>query len=302
MEHITQLPPLPPRPVEGHKGIFGRVLVVGGNEEMIGAPVFAGTAALRMGSGLVQIAVPKSVLGVCLSITPELIGMGLAKAAVTDALLEAAKKADAIVIGPGMGHSPDARARLARLVRLDKPMVIDADGLNTFAKGRNWPAYFKARAVLTPHPGEMSRLGKLIGRTQVPTDDAGRVSIASQAARAFGQVVVLKGHRTVITDGRRVYLNETGDSTLSKAGTGDVLSGMIGCLLGQGIERFEAAILAVHLHGLAGEIAGRRIGMRCALAREVIDSIPDAIRSLEETQVPPVPPPAERFRETKDRR
>src|SRR5436305_10211008 len=230
-ERIASAPALPPRPRSGHKGLFGRILVVGGNDGMIGAPVLAGTAALRMGSGLVQIAVPRSILPYALSITPELIGLGLGKAAGKDQLLDAGEKADAVVIGPGLGQTPEAEDRLTRLVRLDKPMVVDADGLNLLAKGKRWPTYFKARAVLTPHPGEMGRLGKLIGRTEVPTDQAGRIDIAAAAARAFGQVVLLKGAGTVVTDGRRVYVNPTGDSSLSKAGTGDVLSGMIGVLL-----------------------------------------------------------------------
>src|SRR5205085_9146149 len=102
------------------------------------------------------------------------------------------------------------------------------------------------------------RLGKLIGRTDVPTDEAGRIDIATEAARAFGQIVVLKGDRTVVTDGDRVYVNRTGDSTLSKAGTGDVLSGIVGTLLGQAMDRFDAACAAVHIHGRSGEIAGAR--------------------------------------------
>src|ERR671917_983816 len=142
MQRITSPPALPPRPLEGHKGTFGRVLVVGGNEGMIGAPVLAGTAALRMGAGLVQIAVPRSILTACLTITPELIGLGLGKAAGKDQLLEAGQKADAIVIGPGLGRTPEAEARLTRLVRLEKPMVIDADGLNLLAGMKTWPKYF----------------------------------------------------------------------------------------------------------------------------------------------------------------
>src|SRR5918993_4592899 len=191
MEPITTPPPLPDRPREGHKGIFGRVLVVGGNDGMIGAPVLAGTAALRMGAGLVQIAVPRSILAACLSITPELIGLGLGKSAGKDELLEAGEKADAIVIGPGLGRTPEAMGRLTRLVRLEKPMVVDADGLNLLSDQKRWPTYFKARAVLTPHPGEMARLGKLLGRSpeeKVPTDDEGRIALAAQAAEAFGQV------------------------------------------------------------------------------------------------------------------
>jgi NAD(P)H-hydrate epimerase len=251
---------------------------------MIGAPVLAGTAALRMGAGLVQIAVPRSILAACLTITPELIGLGLGKAAGKDQLLEAGEKADAVVIGPGLGRTPEAEARLVRLVRLDKPMVIDADGLNILAAMKKWPAWFNAKAVLTPHPGEMARLAKLIGRRDVPTDEEGRVEIAAAAAEAFGQVVVLKGERTVVADGRRVYVNGTGNSTLSKAGTGDVLSGMLGTLLAQGIDRFDAACLAANLHGRAGELAGKTLGMRCALARDVVDAIAPAIAETEGRQ------------------
>src|SRR2546421_8029731 len=198
LERVKKVPPLPPRPKDGHKGLFGRVLVVGGNDGMIGAPVLAGTAALRTGSGLVQIAVPRSILSTCLSITPELIGLGLGKAAGKDQLLDAAEKADAVVIGPGLGQTPEGLARLTRLIRLaDKPMIIDADGLNLLAKEKRWPTYFKARAGLTPHPGEMKRLGKLIGRSEVPSDDDGRIETATLAAQKFSQTVVLKGHRTV---------------------------------------------------------------------------------------------------------
>ena len=215
---------MPERPIDGHKGLFGRVLVVGGNDGMIGAPAFAGAAALRSGAGLVQLAVPRSILAATLSITPECIGIGLGKASAKDDLLKAAELADAVVIGPGLGRTPEAEARLVRLVRLDKPMLIDADALNILAAMKKWPGFFKASAVLTPHPGEMKRLAKLIGRDEVPTDDDGRMAIAAELARAVRQVVVLKGHRTVVTDGALVYLNQSGDSTLSKAGTGDVLS------------------------------------------------------------------------------
>ena len=274
---IDAAPALPPRPRGGHKGVFGRVLVVGGNDGMIGAPVLAGTAALRMGAGLVQIAVPRAILPYALSITPELIGIALGKAAGKDQLLEAAEIADAVVIGPGLGRTPEAMGRLTRLVRLAKPTVIDADGLNLLAQQKRWPSFFKALAVLTPHPGEMNRLNKLLGREKTPADDEGRIENATAAARAFGQVVVLKGDRTVVTDGQRVYVNTTGNSALSKAGSGDVLSGILGCLLGQQVDRFDAACIAVRLHGIAGEVAGERVGLRSVLAREVIDAIPDAI-------------------------
>lgn len=282
IQRISTLPVLPPRPHEGHKGLFGRVLIVGGNDAMVGAPVLAGTSALRIGSGLVQIAVPKAILPAALSITPELIGLALKSSAKKMAdLLEAADAADAIVVGPGLGQSAAAHARLMRLIRMEKPMVIDADGLNMLASEKRWPGGFKAHAVLTPHPGEMKRLAKLIGRSEVPSDDDGRIDIAVKASKTFKQVVVLKGHRTVVAEGARIYVNRTGDSTLSKAGTGDILSGMIGSLLGQKMNSFDAACAAVYLHGKAGELAGKKLGRRCALAREIISELPAAIEEYE---------------------
>jgi NAD(P)H-hydrate epimerase len=185
------------------------------------------------------------------------------------------------VVGPGLGKSRVARARVLRLLQLDKPMVLDADALNILAEEEDWPEEMRARAVLTPHPGEMARLGRLIGRKDVPDDDAGRTELAAAAAWAFRQVVLLKGHRTVVADGRRVYVNATGDSSLSKGGTGDVLSGMIGSLIGQGMDPFDAACLGAHLHGRAGEIAGKRLGRRSVLARDVIDAISEAVREME---------------------
>jgi NAD(P)H-hydrate epimerase len=287
LQRVDRPADLPPRPHDGNKGTFGRLLIVGGNDEMIGAPVLAGMAALRTGAGLVQIALPQSVLPAALSICPELIGMGLTGNA-NQKLLEMAQKADAIVVGPGLGQSSAAARRLLALTALDKPAVIDADGLNLLAAMKKWPAAkFNARAVHTPHPGEMRRLATLLTKTEagpwaqskepIPSDENARIDIAMHAARRFGQVVVLKGHRTVVTDAKRLYINETGDSTLAKAGTGDILSGVLGCLLAQHMDPFNAATLAVWLHGRAGELAGETLGKRSALGREVIDSLPGAI-------------------------
>jgi hydroxyethylthiazole kinase-like uncharacterized protein yjeF len=280
MTRITSPSALPARPKDGNKGTFGRVLIVGGSEGMLGAPSMAGRAALKLGSGLVEIAVPKSILVAALTITPELIGIGL-ETGVSEELKTNAEKAAALVIGPGLGQSTDAFDRLKALAQLQKPAVIDADALNLISQQGHWPEWFKANAVLTPHPGEMKRLGKLIGRDTVPTDDAGRIDIATAAAKAFGQTIVLKGSRTVVTDGQHIYINHTGDSSLSKAGTGDVLSGMIGCLLGQKMSPFDAACAGAWLHGRAGEIAGEKLGLRCVLAHDVIDAIPQAVREYE---------------------
>jgi ADP-dependent NAD(P)H-hydrate dehydratase len=269
-KRVESIPSLPPRGRQGHKGMFGRVLVVGGSDQMIGAPVLAGTAALRLGSGMVQIAMPRSVLAAALSITPELIGLGLGTS--DKALLEAADHADALVIGPGLGQTPVSRQRVMQLTKIEKPMVLDADALNILAK--KWPRNFNAKAVLTPHPGEMKRL---TGSDSIPTDDDGRIAMANEFALSHGIVLVLKGERTVVSDGTRFFVNTTGDSSLSKGGSGDILSGMLGCLLGQKMNAFDAACLAVHLHGRAGELAGAKLGRRSVLSRDVIDALPAAI-------------------------
>ncbi len=280
MTRITRLPPLPPRPADGHKGLFGRVLVIGGNETMLGAPVLAGTAALRMGSGLVQIAVPKSMLPAALAITPELIG--LARGAAIKPTLEAAALAGAVVIGPGLGQSPAAKKLLLAVLKQSHLTVVDADGLNILAGEKQWLWRSADKAVLTPHPGEMKRLCKLLGAQDVPADDDGRITLATHAATTFKQIVVLKGSRTVVADGKRVYINRTGDSSLSKAGTGDVLSGVIGSLIGQGMDRFDAAIAGVWIHGKAGELAGRLLGLRSVLATDVIRCLSTAISEYEQ--------------------
>lgn len=275
----STFPPLPDRPDNGNKGTFGRVLVVGGHGEMIGAPVLAGTAALRGGAGLVQLAVDRTILPACLSITPELIGLALPARGLCDELLAAAEKADVIALGPGLGQSAAAKRIVAALIRLAKPMVIDADALNILAAGEAWPRSFKAHAVLTPHPGEMKRLSRLFGAAEIPTDDAGRSTLARRAAEAFGQVVVLKGQRTVIADGRAVHVNPTGDSSLAKAGTGDVLTGLLASLIAQGMKPIYAARAACWLHGKAGELAGAELGQRGVLARDVIGHLSGAFKA-----------------------
>jgi len=288
MRHINRAPKLPPRGADGQKGLFGRVLIVGGSDDMLGAPVLAGAAALRTGSGLVQVAMPREMLAAGLTVVPELIGLGLDDSlASTQTLLQMAQKADCLAIGPGLGQSKSIGQRINALILLEKPIVIDADALNYLSSLDHWPVPFNARAVLTPHPGEMKRLIKLIGRTEVPTDDAGRIELAAEAARAFGQVVLLKGHRTVVTDGTKYYLNHTGDSSLSKAGAGDVLSGILASLIGQGMPPFDAACAAAHLHGRAGELAGDKLGRRCVLARDVIEAISVALRDKNANAIEP---------------
>jgi len=271
IRRVYAVPPLPARPAHGHKGMFGRVLVVGGDEAMFGAALLAATAALRCGSGLVQVAVPRGVLPSAMSITPELIGLPLDEKS-DRTLAAAASAADALVVGPGMGQTNRARKRILALLKHRKPTVVDADALNILASEKKWPRELQ-HTILTPHPGEMLRLGKRIGIGAIPTDPRGRVDVAMTASQKLGAIVLLKGERTIVTDGTRAYINSTGNSTLSKAGSGDVLAGVIGSLLGQGMTAFDAACAGARLHGRAGEIAGEHFGARSAVARDVISSL-----------------------------
>lgn len=282
MTSTSTPPPLPERPNDGHKGTFGRVLIVGGSPAMVGAPILSGRSALRTGSGLVQLAFDDLMHTASIAACPELIG--LPKADELDALLDAARKADAVAVGPGWGESIENRRVLLALLALrDVSLVVDADGLNWIAREASFPKH-KASLVLTPHPGEMRRLAEAFGLGEFDAaDDASRLSIARKLATLGRCVVLLKGARTVVVDGVHpdgAYVNTTGDSSLSKAGTGDVLTGVIASLIGQGMTGFDAACAGAHLHGRAGEIAGRKFGQRSVLASDVIEAIPEALRAI----------------------
>ncbi|MGH7178651.1 MAG: NAD(P)H-hydrate dehydratase, partial [Tepidisphaeraceae bacterium] len=219
---------------------------------------------------------------------PELIGLplrGVFGAEDKSRLAFAAAVADSIVMGPGMGIARTIPRWLKFLCGFGKPCVIDADALNSFSFSKTkWWKWIESTSVLTPHPGEMRRLSASAGMrydAEIPTSDDARIEWALWGAKTFGQILLLKGHRTIVTDGSRVYVNHTGDSTLAKGGSGDVLSGVIGSLIGQGMEPFDAACAGAWLHGRAGEIAGTRRGQRSALARDVIDALGEAFASAQ---------------------
>lgn len=280
------IPPLPPRPSDGHKGTFGRVLVVAGHPDMLGAPVLAGTAAYRVGAGYVQVAMPPDLLPAGLAVTPELVGHRLASG--SDAkLLAAGRLADALVLGCGMGTRPASRRRLLSLLKLGKPCVLDADALNLLAAERKLPPLPEV-TVLTPHPGEMARLARML-RIETPVSATAplRVKLALAAARAAGRVVVLKGAFTVVADpDARFYVEPSANTALAKAGTGDVLAGILGALLAQAVPAFEAALLAVHIHARAAQHARQRLGERSPLARDIIAGIAPALLELESGRLP----------------
>lgn len=281
MTRVTLLRPLSARPNDGHKGTFGRVLVVGGSATMIGAPAFCGLAAYHAGAGYVQLATPKETLLHTLALCPQAIGLALPD----DEFEQAIEKADAVAIGPGLGQLADAGDLVDAVLRGGRPTVLDADALNLIAARGRWPGDVTARCVFTPHPGEMKRLGPLFGKTeQSSTDEADRIDTATRAASAFGQTIVLKGHRTVVTDGTRVYVNRTGSPALAKAGSGDILSGVLAAMAAQkNADPFDAACTAVWLAGTAGEIAGRRVGERSCMAVDIIAGLGEALSEYERT-------------------
>ena len=276
---------LPARPAAGHKGSFGHVLVVAGSEGKTGAATLAALGAGRAGAGLVTVACAAGLNDIletkCTEAmtvpVPETASRALAAAA-EKPILELAAARDVVALGPGIGTDPETVALVRALVgALPKPLVLDADGLNALAddptrlKGRGHPT------IVTPHPGEASRLLGCDSREI----NADRVGMARALADRTGAVVVLKGASTVTAapDGR-VLVNPTGGPLLGTGGTGDVLTGAIAGLLAQGTEPFVAAALGVYLHGRAADALSARRGPAGSLATEVADAIPDAMESL----------------------
>lgn len=284
MELIEAIPQLKPRAVDGHKGDYGKVLIVAGSLGMSGAAALAGRAALRAGAGLVRVATPQSVLPIVASIEPCFTTIALPEdsegrisAKAINIILEAVSQNDAVAFGPGVGVTSALRSILGALLEHESlRLLIDADGLNNLAGMTSWPARLKAKLILTPHPGEMKRLWEGLLREPLP---AGRQEQAVQFAQHTGAIVVLKGAGTVVTDGQKVYVNKTGNPGMATAGSGDVLTGMITALSGQGLSDFDAAILGVYIHGLAGDLAAEKLGQTSLIATDIIDSLPSAFNS-----------------------
>ncbi|NBO92810.1 MAG: NAD(P)H-hydrate dehydratase [Planctomycetia bacterium] len=269
IEFVDHLPVWPARPTDAHKGTFGTVIVVAGSVGMSGAAVLCGSAALRGGAGLVKLVVPELIAALVAVQQPCYMVAGASWDRL-DPVLEAARTADAVVAGPGLGRGPKVRELVGRLCELDVPLVLDADALNVLGM---WPGVWRNRmapTLITPHPGEFARLTGQKGGE--------RVAGAVELARREGVIVVLKGAGTVVTDGRRVFVNTTGNPGMATGGTGDVLAGLLGALLAQGFSAFEAAQLAVYLHGRAGDQARDRVGEVSLIATDILDSLPVAIR------------------------
>jgi NAD(P)H-hydrate epimerase len=273
---------LAPRERGGHKGTYGHALVIGGSRGKTGAAAMAGLAALRAGAGLVTVASASSAIPVIAAHAPELMTDPLPE---TDSgaisqrafdyglIRDTVERKTVIALGPGLGSHPETRNFVGRLLReCGEPLIIDADGLNALG-AEGFPG--RGTMILTPHPGEMSRLTGL----SVAEVQADRIGVARRYARERGVTLVLKGQRTLIArpDGR-VRVNPTGTPALGTGGTGDILTGLIAGLVAQFPDRFDEAVLAaVWLHGRAGELGADDIGEQSLIATDLLSYLPDAL-------------------------
>lgn len=273
IRRLTDLPALPLRPCDAHKGSFGRVLIVAGSRGMSGAACLAGLGALRGGAGLVDVAAAEGVAPVIAAAEPSYLTIPLAEDDAGRICFDALSKIEtavgnstAVAVGPGCGQSEDLDRLICELfTQVDKPMVVDADALNALAKTPDVLSRGPAARILTPHPGEFARLTG----TDVTTIQQNREETAARFARDHNVILVLKGQGTVITDGRQLAVNSTGNSGMATGGAGDVLTGLIAALLAQGLSAFAAAQLGVHLHGLAGDLAAEELSQPGLIASDL---------------------------------
>jgi ADP-dependent NAD(P)H-hydrate dehydratase / NAD(P)H-hydrate epimerase len=278
-----------PRPLAANKGNFGHVLVIGGSVGKAGSVAMAGMAALRTGAGLSTVATPKSMLATVAGFHPEIMTEPLDETDAGTISTRARERMDALIksmtvlaVGPGISRNPETSQFVRSLVVKSKtPLVLDADGLNAFA-GRARELNGKGRTlVITPHPGEMARLtGSTVAGVQ-----RDRIDVARTFARDHELIVVLKGHRTLIAqpDGT-VWVNATGNPGMATGGTGDILTGMVSGLIAQNPEHIvEAVIAAVHLHGLAGDVARESVGEHSLVATDLVKALPEAFRRVRES-------------------
>lgn len=280
---------LPPRPPDSHKGTYGRTLVIAGSVGFTGAAVLASLGALRVGAGLVTLAVPRAVYPIVASHVVEAMptpvdddGEAISASALPR-LNELLDISDAVAVGPGLSTQPGVYEVVEGLLRRDRPLVIDADGLNVLAGRAEVLARANAPVVITPHPGE---LGRLVGTTAAAIQQD-RLAAARRAAAEFRCVVVLKGARTIVAraDGE-AFIISSGNPGMATGGMGDVLTGAIASFIGQGVAPDDAAWTAAYLHGLAADLIAEERGTAGVLASEVADRLPVAIRRIRSGEQP----------------
>jgi NAD(P)H-hydrate epimerase len=284
---VSDPPPLPPRREDGHKGSFGDALFVAGASSYYGAPAFAALSMLKAGGGYSRLAAPRSVIPALAALAGEIVfdpqeetkqGSLALKAA--DRIIELAGEVDLVVLGPGLSLEDETRRLVRKLAsRIEKPLLIDGDGLTAVAAETDVVQYRAGATVLTPHPGELARiLGKEIAEIQ-----ADPVTAAQTAAESLGAIVVLKGaHSLISTPERHVYVNTSGNSGMATAGSGDVLTGTIAAMHGLGLAIEEAVRAGVFVHGLAGDLAAGERGEDGLTARDILENLPAAVRVYRE--------------------
>ena len=285
-----EIPRLPLRALDAHKGLFGHALIIGGATGMSGAISITGTACLRSGAGLVTLGMPRCSHGVVASFDPNYMTLplpcdsdGRLNCDAEFALSIPLTRASCVAIGPGLGRS-DASDRLVAFLfeNFERPLLVDADGLNALSESRIWqesvrgttPPFSRLR-ILTPHPGEWERLCGVSAKDRV-----GQVEAAIDLAARTRCIVLLKGNQTLITNGKDSFINSTGNASMAVGGSGDCLTGIITALVCQRMEGLDAARLGAHLHGLAADIAHERLGTPSTLATDLIRYLPAAFRKL----------------------
>lgn len=273
LNHELVLSLLPDRNPWGHKGNFGKLLLLCGSRGYTGAAFFAAMGALRSGAGLVFLGVPESIYGIeAVKLNEPVIfplpdaGGRLSADAVPE-ILTRLHQMDAVLVGPGLGQSEGTLA-VVRVVleKAECPVVVDADGINVLSAHRDLLRGRKLPTILTPHDGEFARLGGVMGED--------RMAAAAALAEELGCVVLLKGHETCITDGTDGYLNPTGNPGMAVGGSGDVLAGVITALLGAGLPPLEAAACGAWLHGAAGDRCAAELGQYGMLPTDMLSALP----------------------------
>ena len=277
LRHEDVLALLPDRKENAHKGNFGRVLLLCGSRGFTGAAYLAAMGALRAGAGLVYLGVPECIYQIeaiklneaIVFPLPDREGMLCPEA--IPLLAERLPQMDALVLGCGLGQSDGTEAVVRWVLEQARcPVVLDADGINLLSRHRDVLRGRAGATILTPHQGEFLRLGFSIGED--------RMASARQAARELGCVMVLKGHGTCVTDGQREYINPTGNPGMAVGGSGDVLAGIIGGLLGQGLPPLEAAACGCWLHGAAGDKCARELGQYGMLPTDMLNALPRLLK------------------------
>ena len=273
LNHELVLSLLPDRNPWGHKGNFGKLLLLCGSRGYTGAAFFAAMGALRSGAGLVFLGVPESIYGIeAVKLNEPVIfplpdaGGRLSADAVPE-ILTRLPQMDAVLVGPGLGQSEGTLAVVrAVLEKAECPVVVDADGINVLSAHRDLLRGRKLPTILTPHDGEFARLGGVIGED--------RMAAAAALAEELGCVVLLKGHETCITDGTDGYLNPTGNPGMAVGGSGDVLAGVITAMLGAGLPPLEAAACGAWLHGASGDRCAAELGQYGMLPTDMLSALP----------------------------